>query len=64
MKNGVTIRLPEENVELALSRLAEAQEKSGIMNDKVTAIDLRIPEKFVILPAVKSGAAVTEMKKG
>ncbi len=60
LKNGMTIKLPENNVELALSRLAEAQEKSGLMNGKAAAIDLRIPEKFVILPTATTGNALPE----
>jgi cell division protein FtsQ len=56
LKNGVTIKLPENDVELALSKLASAEAKDGLLGKNVTAIDLRLPEKIVVaLKDNKSG---------
>lgn len=56
LKNGVTVKLPENDVELALSKLAAAQAQGGILGKNVTTIDLRLPEKIVVaLKEDKSG---------
>jgi cell division protein FtsQ len=63
LKNGVTVKLPEYNVELALSRLAAAQQDHSILNGRVASVDLRIPERFVIVPATLTPVAESEKKK-
>lgn len=56
LKNGVTVKLPENDVELALSKLAAAEAQDGILGKNVTTIDLRLPEKIVVaLKEDKSG---------
>ena len=41
LRNGVTVRLPEGDIGLALRRLAAAQEDDGLMDRDITLIDLR-----------------------
>lgn len=51
LKNGITLRLPEDDAGLAIKRLAEAQAKEKIMDRQVEAIDLRDPMRIVIQTA-------------
>ena len=48
MKNDVRIKLPENDVALALSRLAKAQGEDKILDKDVMAIDLRDPERMIV----------------
>lgn len=57
LKNGVTIRLPENNVELALSRLIHSAREDGLLDKDISVIDLRLPEKLTVTP--KATAAAT-----
>ena len=51
LKNGITLRLPEEDAGLAIKRLAEAQKNEKVMDRQVEAIDLRDPMRIVIQTA-------------
>jgi cell division protein FtsQ len=51
LKNGITLRLPEKNPELAIRRLADAQVKDGILDRRVEAIDLRDEGRIVVQTA-------------
>jgi cell division protein FtsQ len=55
MKNGVTVRLPESDAGLALSRLARAQKEDHILERELTMIDLRDADRIIV--ATKPGAA-------
>ena len=55
LKNGITIRLPENNVELALSRLIKSAREDGLLDKDIAVIDLRLPEKLTV--TTKSNAA-------
>lgn len=48
LKNGITVKLPENDIELALSKLAAAQQNKGILSKNIDGIDLRLPEKMVV----------------
>ncbi len=48
LKNGITVRLPEEDAGLAIKRLVEAQDREKIMDRQVEAIDLRDPLRIVV----------------
>lgn len=48
LKNGMLVKLPEQNVEFALRQFAKQQEENNILDKQVVTIDLRIPEKFVV----------------
>ena len=55
LTSGVTIRLPENNVELALSRLITSARNDGLLDKDIRVIDLRLPEKLTV--TLTSGAA-------
>ncbi len=45
---GVTIKLPEENIEEAWKKLLKLDKSKGIFKRKLTIIDLRLPDKVVV----------------
>lgn len=45
LKNGVTVKMPEENFSLAWKKLIKMHNKYGIFKRKLTFIDLRYPDK-------------------
>lgn len=51
LKNGVEIRLPEEDMGQAIRRLAEAQREAQLMDRDVSAIDLRDPLRIIVQTA-------------
>ncbi len=51
LKNGITLRLPEEDAGLAIKRLAETQKSEQIMDRHLEAIDLRDPMRIVVQTA-------------
>lgn len=48
IRNGVTIKLPEENIAQAWKKLAKLDKTKGIFKRKLTIIDLRLPNKIVV----------------
>lgn len=48
MKNGVMVKLPEEETGLALRRLAKAQEEDSLLQKDITAIDLREEGRMIV----------------
>tara|TARA_B100000508_G_scaffold139973_1_gene139528 strand:- start:998 stop:1876 length:879 start_codon:yes stop_codon:yes gene_type:complete len=48
LKNGVTIKLPEEEVSLALSTLAKAQVEDALLDKDIKMIDMREQARIVI----------------
>jgi cell division protein FtsQ len=48
LKNGVAIRLPEDDQGQAIARLAKAQKNGGLMDRQIEAIDLRDPVRIVV----------------
>lgn len=48
LKNGVTVKLPEKNVPLALARLAKAQETQQILDQPLNFVDVRIENKTIL----------------
>jgi cell division protein FtsQ len=56
LKNGISVKLPEQDVELALRRLAALDEQKKILDRTIAGIDLRQPEKVVIKPAAVAAA--------
>lgn len=50
LKNGVIVKLPENNVELALRRLAEFRKSGDLMTRDIRNIDMRIDGKLVVEP--------------
>lgn len=50
LKNNITVKLPEQDTELALSRLAALEEKKNILGRNITSIDLRQPDRIMVTP--------------
>ena len=48
LKNGMTIKLPEEDAALALRRLALAQEEDGLLDKDLTVIDARQADRLTV----------------
>jgi cell division protein FtsQ len=48
LEEGTLVRLPEEDIGLALSELSKAQEKDGLLDKDITAIDLRDPARMIV----------------
>ena len=48
LKNKVTVRLPEDDLALALRRLAEAQERDDLLDKDVDSIDLREQNRIIV----------------
>lgn len=48
LKNGVQVKLPEEDIGVALRRLVKAQEADGLWDKDIESLDLRNPERIVI----------------
>jgi cell division protein FtsQ len=48
LKNGIDIRLPEEDPALALERLVQLNASKQIMTRDVTVIDLRVPDRVSV----------------
>jgi len=59
LKNDIVVKLPEQDTELALSRLAALQEKKNILGRNIAGIDLRQPERVMITPV----SPVTNLSK-
>jgi cell division protein FtsQ len=51
LEPDVIVRLPEEDVDLALGRLAQLIDEKKILERNVSAIDLRMPDRLILEPA-------------
>jgi cell division protein FtsQ len=61
LDKDITVNLPEEDVGLALRRLALAQQEDGLLDKEITNIDLREPDRMIV--RTRPGA-VQEYKAG
>jgi cell division protein FtsQ len=50
LNNGIIVKLPERDTELAISRLASLEKQKNILGRNVSNIDLRQPERVMITP--------------
>ncbi|MCK4945770.1 MAG: FtsQ-type POTRA domain-containing protein [Alphaproteobacteria bacterium] len=50
LENGLSVKLPEHDEGLAIRRLALLVEKGNILGRNIEGIDLRQPEKIVVMP--------------
>lgn len=55
--NGVKAQLPETGVAEALARLAQLESSLGILDRGVSLIDLRLPDRIVVTPALPPAKA-------
>lgn len=64
LKNNVTVRLPENDMEFALRRLGALDEQKNLLGRNITAIDLRQPERIVVaLPPELAGDKKADTRK-
>lgn len=61
LENGIRVKLPAEDMGLALARLADAQKQDKLMDKNIATIDLRMEDRIVI--RTKPGA-VRDYKAG
>ena len=55
--NGVKAQLPETGIAEALARLAQLESRLGILDRGVSLIDLRLPDRIVVTPALPPAQA-------
>lgn len=48
LTNGVTIRLPEQGVDVALADLAALDAREGLLSRDVLVVDMRLPDRLVV----------------
>ncbi len=50
LKNGIDVKLPEENIGYALRRLAARQQEAKLLDRGLAVIDLRLEDKMTVRP--------------
>jgi cell division protein FtsQ len=63
LKNGIDIRLPEEDPALALERLVSLDKSQQIMTRDVTVIDLRVPDRVAVGLSDEAAASLKKTPK-
>jgi len=63
LQNNIIVKLPEQDSELALRRLALLAEQKNLFGRNIAAIDLRAPEKMMITPVAALDAAPDKKNK-
>lgn len=53
LKSGVEVKLPEDGAVKALAKLEELQEQKGIDGQRISSIDLRVPNRMFIRPKLQ-----------
>ncbi len=48
LENGISIRLPEENVDAALADLVEMDKENGLLSRDIVAIDMRLADRVTV----------------
>lgn len=48
LKNGIDVRMPDHDVEQALSRLVELDRKKNLLTRDIVAVDLRLPDRVTV----------------
>lgn len=48
LRNGIDVRLPEENISAALARLDDFQREHALLDRDVVAVDLRVPDRLIV----------------
>jgi cell division protein FtsQ len=63
LKNGVDIRLPENDVEQALARMVALDKDKKLISRAIVAIDLRLPDRVTVQLTDSAAAARTDALK-
>lgn len=58
LENDILVRLPENEMGLALSHLAKMHREENILAKDITLIDMRISDKIVIRPSTRANAKI------
>lgn len=61
LKNHTVVRLPAQHVNAALKTLETAQTRIALLNRPVQTIDLRLPDRLIVLPYATVPSAVDPM---
>ena len=48
LKNGVRIKLPEDDPAMAIQKLVDIDQQEGVLNRDILSIDLREPDRFTV----------------
>ncbi|WP_269580902.1 cell division protein FtsQ/DivIB [Roseibium sp. Sym1] len=48
LENGISIRLPEDNIDAALADLVKMDEESGLLSRDIVAIDMRLADRVTV----------------
>lgn len=48
IQNGISVRLPEDDLDKAWARLAKLNKTQGILKRKISVIDLRLPDRLTV----------------
>ena len=70
LKNGIDVRLPENDVERALTRLAQLDREKHLLTRDITAVDLRLADRLAVrlsdaaAQAREDALKKTQKKKG
>lgn len=48
LRNGIDVRLPEQNISAALTRLEGFQREHALLDRNVVAVDLRLPDRLIV----------------
>jgi cell division protein FtsQ len=64
LANGISVRLPEDDVDGALDRLIQLDRDKKLLSRDITAIDLRLPDRLTVRLSDEAYAARQEALKG
>jgi len=59
LKDGIVVRLPEDDAQSAWTRLAEYHENHRVLDKNVTVLDLRIPDRLIVKTGPKGSGQET-----
>jgi cell division protein FtsQ len=63
LKNGVDVRLPENDVEVALATLTRLDREKSLLSRDITAVDLRLPDRLTVRLSDQAAQAREEALK-
>ncbi|MBO0343693.1 cell division protein FtsQ/DivIB [Roseibium limicola] len=64
LENGITVRLPEEQMDMALAELTRMDAESGLLTRDITMVDLRLNDRVVVKLTPDAMERQKSMKNG
>lgn len=64
IENGITIKLPQDNIKMAWQKLIKLNKTQGLLKRKLTIIDLRFNDKVLVKPRKLSVEEKLKIEKG